>query len=294
MIDRYLSPAEFKRLLSALLVVLGFIALAALFAFIVVPGLRYQAHTPDAPPVQGAQGETGWLDPTAYPAAPKQVIPPIDPKTVMTANPDLLKRGQELYLGTCATCHGAEGKGDGPGGRGLNPQPRNFTQSSGWKNGFHIDQVYRTLDEGIKGSSMVAYKDIRRKDRMALVHYVRSLGTFDHGTGSPEALDTLAKSFAGAGEVIPNRIPVQRALELLVREFPVAPVLAKASTDPLLKYYVTDPRKAAQTLAGLPGWQTSDETLARGVMATLPGNGFDPAVATCSPALWRQLREALR
>ncbi len=294
MIDRYLSPAEFKRLLSALLVVLGFIGLAALFGFIVVPGLRYQAHTPDAPPVQGAQGETGWLDPTAYPAARKQVIPPIDPKTVMTSNPELLKRGQELYLGACATCHGAEGKGDGPGGKGLNPQPRNFTQPNGWKNGFHIDQVYRTLDEGIKGTSMVAYKDIRRKDRMALVHYVRSLGPFDHGTGSPEALEALAKSFAGAGEVIPNRIPVQQALDLVTREFQAAPALVRAATDPLLKAYVTDPRKAAQTLAGIPGWQASDEALARGVVATLPGNGFDPAVATLDPTQWRRLREALR
>lgn len=294
MIDRYLSPAEFKRLLSALLVLLGFLALAALFAFIVVPGLRYQAHTPDTPPVQGVPGESGWLDPTAYPAARKQVIPPIDPTTVMTPTPELLKRGQELYLGTCATCHGAEGKGDGPGGKGLNPAPRNFTQSAGWKNGFAIDQVYRTLDEGIKGTSMVAYRDIRRKDRMALVHYVRSLGTFDHGTGAPDALEALAKSFAGAGETIPNRVPVARAMDLVAREFQAAPALAQASTDPFLKTYVTDPRKAAQTLEGIPAWRTSDEALARGVVATLPGNGFAPTIATCSPALWRRLREALR
>jgi mono/diheme cytochrome c family protein len=291
MIDRYLSPAEFRRLLSALLVVLGFIALAALFGFIVVPGLRYQAHTPDTPPVQGAQGETGWLDPTAYPSARKQVIPPIDPKTVMTPNPELLERGQQLYLQTCATCHGPDGKGDGPGGKGLKPAPRNFTLAAGWKNGFQVESIYRTLDEGIKGSSMVAYKDLRRKDRMALVHLVRSLGAFEHGPGDPAALAALAKSFASAGEVIPNRIPVQQALARVAQEFQAAPALG--SSDPLLQEYIRDPRKAAQTLAGIPGWRASVAVLAKGVVASLPDNGFAPVVATCSPARWKQLHEVL-
>jgi mono/diheme cytochrome c family protein len=291
MIDRYVSPAEFKRLVSALLVVLGFIALAALFGFIVVPGLRYQAHTAPDNPVQGVQGQTGWLDPTDYPAARKQVIPPLDPTTVMTPSPKLLEEGREHYARTCATCHGAEGKGDGPAAKGLNPKPRNFTEQTGWKNGTRIEDIYKTLDEGIKGSAMVAYQDLRRRDRMALVHYVRSLGTFDHGVSDPQAHEALAKSFASAGEVIPNRIPVHAAMERLSREFQAAPGLT--STDPFLKGFVLDPQKAAQTLAGIPGWETSDELFARGVVATLPGNGFAPSVATCSPNQWKELRLAL-
>jgi len=50
-IDRYVSPAELRRLVSALLVVVGFIALVALFGFIVLPGLRFQAHTAQESPV---------------------------------------------------------------------------------------------------------------------------------------------------------------------------------------------------------------------------------------------------
>lgn len=289
MIDRYVSPAEFKRLISALLVVLGFIALAALFGFIVVPGLRYQARTTEEAPVQGAQAQTGWLDPTDYPAAPKQVIPPIDPATVMTPNPELMARGKELYLRICATCHGAEGKGDGPGAKGLKPTPRNFTEGAEWKNGSSIEGIYKTLEEGIKGSSMVAYKDLRRKDRMALVHVVRSLGAFEHAPSDPQALAALEKAFASAGEVVPNRIPVREAMAKLAREFQAAPGLT--GTDPLLDQYVRDRGKAAQTLAGLPGWEASDEVLANGIVATLPGNGFAPSVATCRR--WTDLRLAL-
>jgi mono/diheme cytochrome c family protein len=226
----YLSPEELKRLLSALLVVLGFIAIMAFFGFTVVPGLRYQAHTSDTA-VQAVQGETGWLDPTDYPATARQVIPPIDPATVMTPNPALLDRGKALYAQTCATCHGPEGKGDGPGGAGLNPKPRNFTQGTGWKNGTRLEDIYKTLDEGIKGSSMVSYNYLSKKDRMALVHVVQSLGAFDHGTNDPKAIASLEKLFANAGEVIPNRIPVSRAVDALCREYAQSHPQASASSS---------------------------------------------------------------
>ena len=223
MIDKYLSPAELKRLLSALMGVLGFISIAAFFGFTVLPGLRYQAHTLADPPVQAVQGETGWLDPTDYPAAARQVIPPIDPATVMTPNPALMARGKAVYAQTCATCHGPDGKGDGPGGNGLNPRPRNFTAAGGWKQGMRLEDIYKTLETGVKGTSMVSYNYLSKKDRMALAHVVQSLGSFDHGASDPKALAALEKLFASAGEVIPNRIPVQRAVDLMVREAGEAP-----------------------------------------------------------------------
>jgi mono/diheme cytochrome c family protein len=218
-LNDYLSPEELKRLASALLVVLGFIAIAAFFGFTVVPGLRYQAHDSGETLVQAVQGETGWLDPTDYPVMAREVIPPIDPKTVMTPNPALMTRGKALFAQTCATCHGTEGKGDGPGGAGLSPKPRNFTQNAAWKNGTRLEDIYKTLDEGIKGSSMVSYNYLSKKDRMALVHVVQSLGAFDHGTNDPKAIANLEKLFASAGEVIPNRIPVARAVDVLCREY---------------------------------------------------------------------------
>ena len=218
-ISEYLSHEELKRLASALLVVLGFIAIAAFFGFTVVPGLRYQAHDSGEALVQAVQGETGWLDPTDYPVMVREVIPPIDPRTVMTPNATLMARGRALFAQTCATCHGPEGKGDGPGGAGLNPKPRNFTASAGWKNGTHLEDIYKTLEEGVKGSSMVSYNYLTKKDRMALAHVVQSLGAFDHGASDPKAIASLEKLFASAGEVIPNRIPVARAVDVLCREY---------------------------------------------------------------------------
>jgi mono/diheme cytochrome c family protein len=228
----YLSQDELKRLAAALLVVLGFIFIAAFFGFTIVPGLRYQAHDAGESQVKAVQGETGWLDPTEYPAMAKQVIPPIDPKTVMTPNPALMARGKTLYASTCATCHGPEGKGDGPGGAGLNPKPRNFTAGTGWKNGPRLEDIYKTLDEGVKGSSMVSYNYLSKKDRMALAHTVQSLGAFDHGTSDPKALVGMEKLFASAGEVIPNRVPVSRAVDALCREYAETHPQPAASEQP--------------------------------------------------------------
>jgi len=229
-LNDYLSPEELKRLASALLVVLGFISIAAFFGFTVVPGLRYQAHTTSDAVVVAVQGETGWLDPTDYPVMAREVIPPIDPRTVMTPNPALLARGKALFAQNCATCHGAEGLGDGAAGKGLNPKPRNFSEKAAWKNGTRVEDIYKTLDEGIKGSSMVSYNYLSKKDRMALVHVVQSLGTFEHGASDPKAIASLEKLFASAGEVIPNRIPVGRAVTVLCREYAQAHPQPPAST----------------------------------------------------------------
>jgi len=293
MIDRYLSPAELRRLISALLVVLGFISLAALFGFIIVPGLRFQALTAEESPVVAVQGDAGWLDPTEYPSATKEIIPPIDPKTVMTPNPELMARGKAVYAQSCATCHGPEGKGDGPGGKGLTPPPRNFTANAAWKNGTRLEDIYRTLEEGLKGSSMVSYNYLSKRDRMALAHVVQSLGSFEHTPSDPKALVTLEKLFASAGEVIPSRIPVGQAINHLLAEAPMAPGLGVRDENSILQEAILDSTRAAQTLAGIPGWRASDQALAKGILPGLRSNGFAPAVATYSPARWKDLHASL-
>lgn len=293
MIDKYVSPSELKRLISALLVVAGFISIMALFGFLVVPGTRNVNVPREAAPVEAPQGETGWLDPTDYPATARVVLPPIDPKTVMTPNPELMARGKAIFAQTCATCHGPEGKGDGPGGTGLNPKPRNFTQQAGWTNGYRIESIYKTLEEGVKGTGMVSYNYLSKKDRMALVHVVQSLGAFDHGPEDPKALESLSKLFASAGETIPNKVPVAFAEKRIEAEFRPAPALPDVSKAPALKSAVLDPARAAQTLAGIPRWREDDKALARTVAAGVPGNGFAPSVATYAPAQWKELQSAL-
>jgi caa(3)-type oxidase subunit IV len=108
------------------------------------------------------------------------------------STPELVSKGKELFQAQCTSCHGVEGKGNGPAAAALNPPPRNFTADQGWKNGRKVSMVFKTLKEGLAGSSMASYATLPVDDRWALVHYVISLG------GKPAEADSEA-DFAKAG-----------------------------------------------------------------------------------------------
>ena len=40
-----------------------------------------------------------------------------------------IAKGKETFKMICANCHGETGKGDGPGGAGLQPPPRDFSKA---------------------------------------------------------------------------------------------------------------------------------------------------------------------
>lgn len=299
MIEQYVSPEELRRLVSTYLVAIGAITIFALFALIVVPGLRNANKPPAAPAVVGPEGETGWLDPTEYPPERGYVLPPVDPKTVMTANPELLSRGKTLFERNCTPCHGPTGEGNGPAAVTLNPRPRNFTQPNGWTNGYRLTEIYKTLTEGIKGTGMASYDYLGARDRMALDHYVQSLGAFPHSPDDPAALDALAKRFASAGEKVPNKIPVSMAMAKLEAEYVAAAPLSartRAADDAgaqLFARTIVNNARAARTLAGSASWRQSAAALAAVVVPGTPANGFAVSVATLSPEQWRMLYEAL-
>lgn len=88
--------------------------------------------------------------------------------------------GARLYDRLCASCHGANGDGNGPSARFLYPKPRNFRREQ-----FRMvsttnlvpsdDDLLRTLDRGMPGSSMLSFGHLSLDDRKALVAHVRGL-----------------------------------------------------------------------------------------------------------------------
>ncbi len=89
--------------------------------------------------------------------------------------PDLIKRGEEIYMQQCKACHGESGRGDGPAAKGLDPKPSDL--SFIMKRHIATDEyLFWTISEGGKpiGSAMPAYKDIlSEKDRWAVILYLR-------------------------------------------------------------------------------------------------------------------------
>ncbi len=298
MIERYLDTEELKRLLAGLVVVVGAVMIAALFAVIVVPGLR-NANKPAAPtPVAPVAGEPGWLDPTEFPPQRGREVPPVEPKTLIAYSPELAARGKQLFDANCVQCHGALGRGDGTAAGTMDPRPRNLASPEGWRRGHDLASIYGTLTEGIRDTSMPAFDYLSRRDRMALAHYVQALGDFPHSAPSPGALAALEKELAAPGGRTPNRIPVSQAMRRLEMEF-AAPAPLKLGAQEsgagaqVLRRVLIDPARAAQTLAGSTAWRAGVSALAAGLLPGVPANGFSARLATLDGAEWRALYEEL-
>jgi cytochrome c oxidase cbb3-type subunit 2 len=121
-------------------------------------------------------------------AGPSIAIPPVPDDLEDAAR---VERGKSVFeVLECGTCHGAEGRGDGPSAKTLsadawgNPQkPFDFTKGK-LKSGGSPEDVYRTFMTGLNGTAMPSYYDIfavpdgeyiLEGDAWSLVAYVRSL-----------------------------------------------------------------------------------------------------------------------
>ncbi len=102
--------------------------------------------------------------------------------------------GRAVYEKRCAWCHGAEGKGDGPGAGNLDPRPRDFTKglykirtTASGRPPTDAD-LFRIISEGMPGTSMPAWKSLGEKDRWNLVAYLKTFAP-DSFKETPKALD---------------------------------------------------------------------------------------------------------
>lgn len=131
----------------------------------------------------------------APPSAEEAVAADVDISGIQepwVPHPDMVTHGKKVYAQNCAMCHGPQGMGDGAAGAGLNPKPRNLVEGP-WKKGGGYIGHYKTLTEGIPGSSMAAYAHFKAADRWALVQYIDSI-TKAKVTEDPAQVAEFAKT----------------------------------------------------------------------------------------------------
>jgi len=260
-------------------------ALAALFGFIILPAsydtrtLVYRQDDPlDIQPVRG------------------QPIPPLDVAAALEPSADQLKTGKGLYSTYCATCHGTEGRGNGPAGAGLNPPPRNFAAEEGWKSGRGLSAVFETITNGLGG--MPAFDYLTPQERFALAHYVQQFGNFPHPDRDDAAAYLDSKYRLSAGGQEPNKVSALFAEKRMIAEQRRAKLELEAVSSEeqlaVLRRAVADPARVAEFLSNLPDWRGNPDKLLLSAALGAPANGFYPDVARFAPAERSALQQALK
>lgn len=231
------------------------------------------------------------------------VLPPVDVMKAGIASDSLVARGRDLYRANCSSCHGDEGRGEGPSSLTLKVKPRNFRSLGGWTNGSKVSEIYKTLQEGIVRNGMAAYNYLPPGDRFALAHYVR---TFAPGqpVDSPDDLQKLETAYQlSKGSRSAGQIPVKKALRLVLAEqepvsAQMAGVLASASgsSDPAVQFllrYCENPARAIVGLKGRKQGLPQPEELSRMVSADPSAFGFKPSVTRLTASDWKIIHVAL-
>ena len=88
-----------------------------------------------------------------------------------------LASGHTLYVENCAQCHGASGKGDGPGASSMSPKtppPANFTDPERMA-GLSPFKAFNTASFGVEGTAMASFAAFSEEQRWQVAFYVMSL-----------------------------------------------------------------------------------------------------------------------
>lgn len=96
--------------------------------------------------------------------------------------------GKEIYLKYCASCHGTEGKGNGPASEFLLPRPRNLTDGVyKWRTTSFDDyypaedDIFNTIKKGLAGTAMPGWNDVLSDDEInSLVKYLKELSKIEN------------------------------------------------------------------------------------------------------------------
>lgn len=209
----------------------------------------------------------------------------VDVLKLLAEREQLVAKGQEIFQANCSSCHGEKGLGDGVAGANLNPKPRNFKESTGWKNGRKFSEMYKTLVEGIPGSAMVSYDYLPIEDKFSLIFFINSLADDFPQVTDAELKDLDVAYNLSQTRTLPNKIPVQKAIMILSTEKridsdKINKILAYIELHPsqardIFLNVTYNYEKALQTLNTNQNWQTSKENFVQLISSSVNENGFN-------------------
>lgn len=212
--------------------------------------------------------------------------------------PDL-KLGARLYQQQCASCHGAQGHGDGPLAATLNPRPIAFSdrERARERSLFSLHQV---ITRGVEGTSMPSFAKLSDDERWALAFFAGTLSYNDEERAQgarrwssdrtvPAALPTLAALTQASEAVLAKTLSPDAARDALAYLRSQPQVLEANKTDTL----GIAKSKLGESLAA---FERGDAASASELALSAYLDGFEPvepALAAKDNALFQDIEKTM-
>jgi mono/diheme cytochrome c family protein len=120
----------------------------------------------------------------------------------MNVTPEVLEQGKTVYQAECQSCHGENGKGDGPAAASLDTKPAD------WKNpgkllGMSLQNMMDITTAG-KGTAMPAFAAKLDEDqRWAVLSYIRQMNFAKSGAESAQVTETQSAAIVQSETPVP-------------------------------------------------------------------------------------------
>jgi mono/diheme cytochrome c family protein len=194
-----------------------------------------------------SQGETSLAD------AAKDVVIPLEAGKMTNPLPEtdeVASQGQEVFLGTCAQCHGADGRGDGSIGRNMYPPAMDLTSAhvQHWSDG----ELFWIIRNGVRLTGMPAWQSsISENDTWKLARFIHNIARLDAASASPGA-GSQAQAAASAQDKYSLKVPGGLAFAEF-RGYESWPVISLSHNGNRLAAILGNPVMIEAFKAGIPG-----------------------------------------
>ena len=196
---------------------------------------------------QPSRGETSLAN------AAKDVVIPLEAGKMtnpLAETDDVVSQGQEVFLGSCAPCHGADARGGTSLGRNMDPPAMDLTSShvQHWSDG----ELFWIIQNGVRLTGMPSWKSsISDNDTWKLARFIHQLPRLDAASAST-AVGPQAPVTVSAQDKYVLKIPNGLAFSEF-RGYEDWPVISLSHNGDKLAAILGNPVMIEAYRAGIPG-----------------------------------------
>src|SRR5580692_3439589 len=196
---------------------------------------------------QPSQAETSLAN------AAKDVVIPLEAgkmKNPLPETDEVVSHGQEVFLGSCAQCHGADARGDTTVGRNMAPPAMDL--SSAHVQHWSDAELFWIIQNGVRLTGMPAWKSsISENDTWKLARFIHNLSRLDAASASA-AVPSPAQAAVSAQDKYALKIPNGLAFSEF-RGYESWQVISVSHNGTTLAAILGNPAMINAYKAGIPG-----------------------------------------